>query len=143
MKWRYNPFDDATSRKILFEPRFEARLARKKVLFHQNNAPSHKSTVAMTKLRIGLWINSSFTLFSRFGPVWLLFVPKLKNLARWEEIPVKMRKSLSPSMSILQTLRQPTSNDYQTWTMRPFWMKFGLKGFEEWIFRDVASSNGL
>ena len=35
------------------------------------------------------------------------------------------------------------SNDYQTWTMRPFWLKFGLKEFEEWIFRDVASSNGL
>jgi len=35
------------------------------------------------------------------------------------------------------------SNDYQTWTMRLFWLKFGLKGFEEWIFRDVASSNGL
>ena len=30
-----------------------------------------------------------------------------------------------------------SSNDYQTWTMRPFWLKFGLKGFEEWIFRDV------
>ena len=25
------------------------------------------------------------------------------------------------------------------WTMRPFWLKFGLKEFEEWIFRDVAS----
>jgi len=27
--------------------------------------------------------------------------------------------------------------------LRPFWLKFGPKGFEEWIFRDVASSNGL
>ena len=35
------------------------------------------------------------------------------------------------------------SNDYQTWTMRPFWLKFSLKGFEEWIFRDVTSLNGL
>jgi len=75
---------------------------------------------------------------------WLLSVPKLKNLARWEER--QMRKSLSPSMSILQTLREPTSNDYQTWTMRPFWLKFGLKGFEEWIFRVDLSRhqiNGL
>jgi len=43
----------------------------------------------MTKLRIGLWIDSSSILLSGFGPVWLLFVPKLKNLARWEEILVK------------------------------------------------------
>jgi len=35
------------------------------------------------------------------------------------------------------------SNDYQTWIIRPFWLKFCLKGFEEWIFRDVASSNEL
>ena len=28
------------------------------------------------------------------------------------------------------------SNDYQMWTMCPFWLKFDLKGFEEWIFRD-------
>jgi len=37
------------------------------------------------------------------------------------------------------------SNDYQTWTMHSFWLKFGLKGgsFEEWIFWDIASSNGL
>ena len=55
----------------------------------KNNAPSHKSIVAMTKLRIGLWIDSSSTLFSGFGPVWFLSVPKLKNLARWEEILVK------------------------------------------------------
>jgi len=67
----------------------EARLAHKKMLFHQDNAPSHKSTVAMIKLRIGLWIDSSSTLFSGFGPVWFLSVPKLKNLARWEEILVK------------------------------------------------------
>jgi len=109
------------------------------VLFYQDNASSHKSTVA--KLRIGLWIDSSFTLFFGFGPVWLLSVPKLKNSVGRNSR--QMRKSLSPSMSILQTLRQPTSNDYQTWTMRPFWLKFGLKGFEEWIFRNVASSNGL
>jgi len=91
MKWRYNSFDDATSRKIHSSNpfRLEARLARKKVLFHQDNTPSHKSTVAMTKLQIGLWIDSSSTLFSGFGPVWLLSVPKLKNLARWEEILVK------------------------------------------------------
>jgi len=62
---------------------------RKKVLFHQDNAPSHKSTVAMTKLRIELWIDSSSILFSGFGPVWLFSVPKLKNLVRWEEILVK------------------------------------------------------
>ena len=81
------------------------------------------STVAITKLRIGLWIDSSSTLFSGFGPVWLLLsVPKLKNLARGKKF---------------------SSNDYQTWTMRPFWLKFGLKEFKEWIFRDVASSNGL
>ena len=49
------------------------------MLFHQDNAPSHKSTVAITKLRIGLWIDSSSTLFSGFGPVWLLSVLKLKT----------------------------------------------------------------
>ena len=59
------------------------------MLFHQDNASSHKSTVAMTKLRIRLWIDSSSILFSGFGPVWLLSVPKLKNLARWEKILVK------------------------------------------------------
>ena len=89
MKWRYNSFDDATSRKIHSSNpfRLEARLARKKVLFHQDNTPSHKSTVAMTKLQIGLWIDSSSTLFSGFDPVW--FLSKLKNLVRWEEILVK------------------------------------------------------
>jgi len=50
---------------------------------------SIKTIVAMIKLRIGLWIDYSSTLFSGFGPVWLLSVPKLKNLARWEEILVK------------------------------------------------------
>ena len=105
---------------------------------------SHNSSQLLSSnsiLRIGLWIDSSSTLFSGFGPVWLLFVPKLKNLTRWEEILVKWGSHCR--RHILQTLRQPTSNDYQTWTMRPFWLKFGLKGFEEWIFRDVASSNGL
>ena len=46
----------------VLKEKFEARLARKKVLFHQDNAPFHKSTVAMTKLRIEwLWIDSSST----------------------------------------------------------------------------------
>ena len=38
-----------------------------------------------------LWIDSSSTLFSGFGPVWLLSVPKLKNLTQWEEILIKWR----------------------------------------------------
>ena len=38
----------------------------------------------MTKLQIGLWIDSSYS-----PDLWLLSVPKLKNLARWEEILVK------------------------------------------------------
>jgi len=52
------------------------------VLFHQDNAPFHKSTVAMTKLRIEwLWIDSSSTLFSGFGPVWCFFL--FPNLKTW------------------------------------------------------------
>jgi len=114
-----------------------SKIGAQKVLFHQDNAPSHKSTIAMTKLRIRLWIDSLSTLFSGFGPVWLLSVPKLKNLARWEEILVKWGSRrqwvfywLWDSLLQMTTKRE----------LRLFWLKFGLKGFEEWIFRDVASS---
>ena len=94
MKWRYNPFDNATSRKIHssnpFRPNFsqKGRIVfgshlkrdwRAKKLFHQDNAPSHKSTVAMTKLRIGLWIDSSSILFSGFGPCDFFLFSNLKT----------------------------------------------------------------
>ena len=68
---------------------FWSEIGVQKSALPPSNAPSYKSTVAMTKLRIGLWIDSSSTLFSGFDPVWLLSVPKLKNLVRWEEILVK------------------------------------------------------
>lgn len=62
------------------------RLANKKELFHWDNAPSHKSIIAMTKLWIGFRIDSSYTLFFGFGLVRLLAVPKFKNLTQWENI---------------------------------------------------------
>jgi len=43
-----------------------------------------------------LWIDSSSTLFSGFGPVWLLSVPKLGSVGRNSR---QMRKSLSLSTS--------------------------------------------
>jgi len=104
MKWSYNPFDDATSRKIHSSNPFRPNFSQKGRIVHVCHLKRDwrakrcsfiktmrrpKSTVAMTKLRIGLWIDSSSTLFSGFGSVWLLSVPKLKNLARWEEILVK------------------------------------------------------
>jgi len=52
--------------------------AQKSALPSRNNAPSHKSIVAITKLQIGLWIDSSSTLFPDVPCDFFLF-PNLKT----------------------------------------------------------------
>jgi len=90
---------------------------------------------------IGLWIDSSSTLFSGFGPEWLLSVFKLKNLARWEEILVKWGSHCRRQWVLLQTLssllRMTTKRELCV--LSEIWPE----GVRRWIFRDVASSNGL
>ncbi|UYV64383.1 hypothetical protein LAZ67_3000483 [Cordylochernes scorpioides] len=53
------------------------RLARKKVLFHHDNVPPHSCQIVRIRFPIG----PSSTLFPRFGPVWLLPLPKSKEMA--------------------------------------------------------------
>jgi len=86
--------------------------------------------VAITKLRIELWIDFSSILFSGFGSVWLLSVPKLKNLAVGRNSR-QMKKSLSPSMS-----RAPIS--LQMTTKRKLCVLSGWnlvsRGLKSWSF---------
>ncbi|GFW82705.1 histone-lysine N-methyltransferase SETMAR [Trichonephila clavipes] len=67
-------------------------LQKKKILFHQDNAPSHTSAVAMAKIH-ELWIelldHAANGLLTRSSPKQFLFVHSSKNCARRTEIFVK------------------------------------------------------
>ena len=86
-----------------------------------------------------LWIDSSSTLFSGFGPVWLLF----PNLKTWLG-----RKKFSSNEEVIVTVNEYFA-DFETvyfkWLPNVNYASFlaEIWPFEEWIFRDVASSNGL
>jgi len=55
--------------------------AKEKIISHQDNAPAHKSVLAMGKLRdLNCW---NISLFPRFGSLWLLSLPKTQTLPRW------------------------------------------------------------
>ena len=110
-----------------------------KSAFHSDNAPSHKSTVPMTKLRIGLWIDSTLLTFFPNLKIWL----GGKKFSSNEEVIVN---EYFADFETAYFKWLPNVKNVKTmlsgWNY-PFWLKFGLKGFEEWIFWDVASSNGL
>ena len=64
-------------------------LATKKVLFHHDNTPlirNYHSKTGQITLRIAV----SSTVFSRFGPMRFLFVPKHEKIAWWKAIHVKL-----------------------------------------------------
>ena len=56
---------------------------QKKNIFHQDNAPAHKCFGNRKIKGSALWIVGTSTLFSRFGSLWLLSLPKTQTLPRW------------------------------------------------------------
>ena len=59
-------------------------LEKKKIIFHDDNAPSHTLNVAQTKKAwIGFQIASASIVFFRPGPQRLLYVPKPQEMAVW------------------------------------------------------------
>ena len=67
------------------------RVKKKKVIFHQNNAPCHKSIAMMAKLHE---ITTTPTLFSRSGLQWLVAVCRPQKNAPGKEIWLQWRSDI-------------------------------------------------
>jgi hypothetical protein len=76
-------------------------LQKKKIIFHQDHAPAHKSVLAMA-----LWILGTSPLFPRFGSLWLLSLPKTQTFPRWSAFFFESRGDCSCRGVFLQILQR-------------------------------------